>query len=93
MTPPVVVVYSLSPLYLSSLLVGKRSTALKALLTTAKKEGIFYGSNLNMIVVFIERELNVSHASSNTIKNINIGRTLNEDEFSGENDQNSSVSP
>ena len=39
-TPPVVVVYSLSPLYLNSLLVGKRSTVLKALLSVEKKEGI-----------------------------------------------------
>jgi hypothetical protein len=40
--PPVVVVYSVSPLYRKSLLVGKRSTERKNLLPKVKKEGIGY---------------------------------------------------
>ena len=47
--PPVVEVYSVYPLYLTSLLEGKRSTALKALLNTEKKEGMrFRFKNLNI---------------------------------------------
>lgn len=40
MIPPEVVVYSLSPLYRSSLLLGKRSKALNALVAQKKKEGM-----------------------------------------------------
>ena len=40
MTPPVVEVYSVYPLYLINLLEGKRSTDLKALLAHEKNEGI-----------------------------------------------------
>ena len=43
MIPPVVEVYSVSPLYRTSLFEGKRSTVLKALETLEKKPGMFYG--------------------------------------------------
>ena len=49
MIPPVVVVYSVSPLYLRILLVGKRSTERRNLLPIVTKDGISQFSNRNSI--------------------------------------------
>lgn len=42
MIPPLVEVYSAYPLYLSNLLLGKRSKDLKKLLQQLKQEGMIY---------------------------------------------------
>ncbi len=48
--PPVVVVYSLSPLYRSSLLLGKRSTALKVPVAQEKRDGIMLTNNNSHLI-------------------------------------------
>ena len=53
MTPPVVEVYSVSPLYLMNLLEGKRSTDLKALLAQEKNEGILIFSIIYLLVLLL----------------------------------------
>ena len=60
MKPPVVELYSVYPLYLTSLAVGKRSSALKAFETVEKKVGIFYGFKIFKVTKVVQIMFNIS---------------------------------